>query len=92
MCRPRLKRLLALRLAPLGIGVFGARPGIIRTPMTEGVAERYDRGIAHGLAPLARRGTPEDRANLVGTLATGRLGFAAGRILHADGALSVPRP
>ena len=37
-----LTKLFALRLAPLGIGVFEVRPGVIRTPMTEGVADKYE--------------------------------------------------
>jgi NAD(P)-dependent dehydrogenase (short-subunit alcohol dehydrogenase family) len=55
-----LTKLFALRLAPLDIGVFEVRPGIIRTPMTEGVAAKYDERIAGGLVPQGRWGTPED--------------------------------
>ena len=49
-----LTRLLALRLAAAGIGVFEVRPGIIRTDMTSAVTERYDRlagrlGLRHEL-------------------------------------------
>ena len=47
---------LALRLAPEGIAVFDVRPGIIRTDMTAGVAETYDRMIADGLVPARRWG------------------------------------
>ena len=51
-----LTRLFALRLAPHGIGVFEVRPGIIRTPMTAPVAERYEREIArhHPDRPVGR--------------------------------------
>ena len=52
----------ALRLAPLGIGVFEVRPGIIRTPMTEPVAGKYDQRLADGLVPMGRWGQPQDVA------------------------------
>ena len=86
-----LTKLFALRLAPLGIGVFEVRPGVIRTPMTEAVAERYDQRIADGLVPAGRWGQPQDVARAVAALAGGDLGFATGSVLNVDGALSIPR-
>ncbi|WP_395703448.1 3-ketoacyl-ACP reductase [Aquabacterium sp.] len=86
-----LTRLFALRLAAAGIAVFEVRPGIIRTPMTEGVAAAYDERIAQGLVPAGRWGQPQDVARAVGALAGGDLGFATGSVVHVDGALSVPR-
>ncbi|SAK81281.1 3-ketoacyl-ACP reductase [Caballeronia catudaia] len=86
-----LTRLFALRLAPLGIGVFEVRPGIIRTPMTEGVAARYDERIADGIVPMRRWGVPQDVASAVAALASGQMAFATGSVLNIDGALSVPR-
>lgn len=86
-----MTRLFALRLAPLGIPVFEVRPGVIRTPMTEGVASRYDERIANGLVPMARWGQAEDVARSVASLADGRLGFATGSVLHVDGGLSISR-
>jgi len=53
-------RLWAARLAGEGIPVYEVRPGIIRTDMTAGVTEKYDRLIAGGLLPQARWGEPED--------------------------------
>jgi NAD(P)-dependent dehydrogenase (short-subunit alcohol dehydrogenase family) len=82
---------LALRLAPEGIGVFDVRPGIIRTPMTAGVASAYDERIAAGLVPARRWGEPGDVAGVVGALATGDFAFSTGSVIHVDGALSVPR-
>jgi NAD(P)-dependent dehydrogenase (short-subunit alcohol dehydrogenase family) len=82
---------LALRLAPEGIGVFDVRPGIIRTPMTAGVASVYDERIAAGLVPARRWGEPADVAGVVGALATGDFAFSTGSVIHVDGALSVPR-
>ncbi len=88
---PMLTRLFALRLARLSIGVFEVRPGVIRTPMTEGVSATYDQRIASGLVPMNRWGTPQDVARVVGVLAGGDLAFATGSVIHADGALSIPR-
>jgi NAD(P)-dependent dehydrogenase (short-subunit alcohol dehydrogenase family) len=86
-----LTKLFALRLAPLSIGVFEVRPGIIRTPMTEGVAARYDERIADGIVPMQRWGVPEDVASAVAALASGQMAFATGSVLNIDGALSIPR-
>ncbi len=86
-----LTKLFALRLAPLGIGVFEVRPGVIRTSMTEGVSDKYDRLIADGMVPMRRWGTPEDVARVVASLATGRFAFATGSVIDVDGALSIPR-
>jgi NAD(P)-dependent dehydrogenase (short-subunit alcohol dehydrogenase family) len=85
-----LTRLFALRLAPHGIGVFEVRPGIIRTPMTAPVAERYEREIAAGITPIARWGEPADVGRAVATIATGRLPFSVGQVIYVDGGLSVP--
>lgn len=86
-----LTKLFALRLAPLGIGVFEVRPGVIRTAMTEGVSDRYDRLIADGLVPMRRWGLPQDIAQVIASLASGRLAFATGSVINVDGALSIPR-
>lgn len=82
---------LALRLAPEGIAVFEVRPGIIRTDMTAVVSEKYDRLIAGGLVPAMRWGEPSDIGAVVAALAGGRMGFATGSVIQADGALSVQR-
>jgi len=84
-------RLFALRLASHGIGVFEVRPGIIRTDMTAGVADRYDRAIEGGLVPMRRWGEGADVAAVIAALATGRLAFATGSVVTADGGLSIPR-
>lgn len=86
-----LTRLFALRLAPLGIGVFEVRPGVIRTPMTEAVSAKYERRIADGLVPMGRWGEPDDVAAAVASLAGGRWAFATGSVVNVDGALSIPR-
>ncbi len=87
---PMLTRLFSLRLASLGVGVYEVRPGIIRTPMTDRVAARYEERIRAGLVPMDRWGQPEDVAHAVVALTSGRLGFATGSVIQVDGGLSIP--
>ncbi len=84
-------KLFALRLAPHGIGVFDLRPGIIATPMTDAVRDRYTARIADGLVPAARWGEPADIARTVVPLATGAFAFATGAVIPVDGGLSIAR-
>ena len=86
-----MARLFAARLAPHGIGVFEIRPGIIDTPMTAGVRDRYDGRIAQGLVPAGRWGQPADIGSAVRALARGELAFASGAAIPLDGGLSIPR-
>jgi 3-oxoacyl-[acyl-carrier protein] reductase len=84
-------RLWALRLAGEGIPVYEVRPGIVRTDMTRGVAERYDRMIADGLVPQGRWGEPEDVAAVVAALARGDAPYSTGAVIAVDGGLTIPR-
>jgi len=86
-----LTKLFALRLAANGIAVFEVRPGVIRTSMTQVVAEKYERRIADGLVPMGRWGAPRDVGEAVAGLASGRFAFSTGSVLHVDGGLAVPR-
>lgn len=83
--------LFADRLAEYGIPVFEVRPGIIRTDMTAGVTEKYEKLIAGGVTPIKRFGTPEDVANCVLAAAGGLLDFATGQVLNADGGFHIRR-
>jgi NAD(P)-dependent dehydrogenase (short-subunit alcohol dehydrogenase family) len=87
---PMLTQLFALRLAKSNISVFEVRPGIIRTPMTAGVAQKYEARFEEGLVPAARWGESEEVARAVATLADGSLPFCTGSVLHVDGGLSIP--
>lgn len=84
-------QLWAARLADYGIAVYEVRPGVVRTDMTEGVAEKYDRLIAGGLTVERRWGTPEDVGRAVAVLARGELTYATGNILRVDGGLTLRR-
>jgi NAD(P)-dependent dehydrogenase (short-subunit alcohol dehydrogenase family) len=83
--------LWATRLAEMGISVFEVRPGIIRTDMTAGVAEKYDRLFSQGLTLQRRWGTPQDVGRAVAMLARGDLPYSTGQVILVDGGLTVPR-
>jgi NAD(P)-dependent dehydrogenase (short-subunit alcohol dehydrogenase family) len=82
-------KLFAVRLADAGIRCYEVRPGIIRTDMTKPAAERYDRLIAAGIAPIRRWGEPQDVARAVAMLAAGELGYSTGEAIHVDGGMHV---
>ncbi|MEM1184214.1 MAG: 3-ketoacyl-ACP reductase [Planctomycetota bacterium] len=84
-------QLFAADLAGRGIGVYEVRPGVIRTDMTSGVTEKYDKLFAQGLTVEPRWGEPIDVARAVATLARGELTYAAGQVLTIDGGLSLTR-
>lgn len=84
-------RLFAARLAQEGIAVNEIRPGIIHTPMTAGVQEKYDALIGEGLLPMGRWGEPEDIAEGVFALLAGKLPYMTGQSLNLDGGFHIRR-
>lgn len=86
-----LTKLFADRLAREGILVYGIRPGIIRTDMTKTVISKYDRLIEEGLLPIARWGTPQDIADAVSVLCSGKLRYSQGQVLDVDGGFNIRR-
>ncbi len=84
-------QLFADKLAEYEIPVFEVRPGIIKTPMTDVVSEKYDRLLQEGLTPIRRWGTPQDVANCVLAAASGLLDFGTGTVLNADGGFHIRR-
>jgi NAD(P)-dependent dehydrogenase (short-subunit alcohol dehydrogenase family) len=70
------------------IRVFEVRPGIIRTDMTAGVTEKYDRLIAGGLTADRRWGEPSDVGTAVALLAAADSPYATGSLLLVDGGLT----
>ncbi len=86
-----MTQLFATRLAPEGIGVYELRPGIIRTDMTSGVTEKYDKLIAEGLTLQPRWGLPEDVGRAVASLVRGDFAYSPGQVIHIDGGLTLPR-
>lgn len=84
-------KLWAARLGEFGIPVYEIRPGIIKTPMTEAVAEKYDRLIAEGLTIQTRWGFPEDVGKAVAMLVRGDLPYSTGQVIMVDGGMTVQR-
>jgi NAD(P)-dependent dehydrogenase (short-subunit alcohol dehydrogenase family) len=86
-----MAQLFAVRLAPLNIGVFELRPGIIETGMTAGVKDKYTARIADGLVPAGRWGQPSDIGDVILPILQGRMAFANGAVIPIDGGLSIQR-
>ncbi|HET7536034.1 MAG TPA: 3-ketoacyl-ACP reductase [Candidatus Didemnitutus sp.] len=86
-----LSQLFAARLGTDGIPVYEVRPGVIKTDMTAGVTEKYDKLIAGGLSIQPRWGYPEDVGKAVASLARGDLPFSTGQVVMVDGGLVIPR-
>ena len=83
--------LYADRLANEGINVYEIRPGIIRTPLTEIVKDKYDKLITKGVTPIKRWGLPEDVARAVVAIAEGYLPFSTGQVIDVDGGFHMHR-
>ncbi|WP_437204357.1 3-ketoacyl-ACP reductase [Planctomicrobium sp. SH664] len=82
-------QLWAARLAEYGIDVYEVRPGIIRSDMTAGVTEKYDKLIAGGLTLEPRWGEPADVGKAVRVLVEGDLPYATGQLLKVDGGMTI---
>jgi NAD(P)-dependent dehydrogenase (short-subunit alcohol dehydrogenase family) len=84
-------QLFAVRLGEFNIPVFEVRPGIIRTDMTAGVKEKYDRLINEGLCVQKRWGEPGDVGKVVSSLVNGNFAYSTGQVIMVDGGLTIPR-
>ena len=82
-------KLWAARLGEYDIPVYEIQPGVIRTDMTAGVIEKYDKLIAEGLTVQKRWGNPEDLGKTVVALATGMIAYATGQIIKTDGGMTI---
>jgi 3-oxoacyl-[acyl-carrier protein] reductase len=76
---------LALELATRGVTVNVVAPGIIATPMTEGV---FDSEMINRLVPMKRAGTPEEVAALVAFLASDEASYISGQVISINGAMA----
>jgi 3-oxoacyl-[acyl-carrier protein] reductase len=83
--------LFADRLADEGINVYEIRPGIIQTPLTEIVKDKYDKLIAEGITPIKRWGQPEDIGKAILAIAEGYLPFSTGQVIDVDGGFHIHR-
>ncbi len=86
-----MSQLFAARLGADGIPVYEVRPGVIKTDMTAGVTEKYDRLIAAGQFVQPRWGYPADVGKAVAALARGDFGYSTGQVILVDGGLAIPR-
>jgi len=84
-------QLFAVRLGEFDIPVFEVRPGIIRTDMTAGVKEKYDKLISEGLCVQQRWGEPGDVGKIVSSLVNGSFSYSTGQVIMVDGGLTIPR-
>ena len=78
-------RALALEVGSRGITVNAVAPGIITTPMSDGM---FDEADLQRLVPLGRAGQPEDVANLVAFLASDEAAYITAQILSVDGGMA----
>ena len=83
--------IFADRLSKEGINVYEVRPGIIKTDMTAGVQEKYDKLIEQGLIPQQRWGTPEDVGKAVSALVSGAFDYSTGSIIEVSGGMNIER-
>ena len=84
-------QLWAVRLGEYDIPVYEVRPGITRSDMTAGVAEKYDRLIADGLLVQSRWGEPDDVGKAVAMLTRGDLPYSTGQVVMVDGGITLSR-
>ena len=84
-------KLWAARLGEFDIPVYEIQPGIIKTDMTAGVTEKYDRLFADGLTIQKRWGLPEDVGKVAAAMATKMLPYSTGQVVLVDGGMGVQR-
>jgi NAD(P)-dependent dehydrogenase (short-subunit alcohol dehydrogenase family) len=86
-----MSKLFATKLGEHNIPVYEVRPGIIKTDMTSGVTEKYDKLIDEGLTIQPQWGTPDNIGRAVLSLVKGDFSYASGQVFTIDGGLTVPR-
>jgi NAD(P)-dependent dehydrogenase (short-subunit alcohol dehydrogenase family) len=86
-----MTQLFATRLGEFNIPVYEVRPGVIKTDMTEGVTDKYDKLIAEGLTVQNRWGFPEDIGKAVAAIAKGDFPYSTGQVFMIDGGLTIAR-
>jgi NAD(P)-dependent dehydrogenase (short-subunit alcohol dehydrogenase family) len=84
-------KLWATRLGEFDIPVFEIQPGIIKTDMTAGVVEKYDRLFEQGISLQKRWGSPEDVGKVAASMALGNMPYATGQVVIVDGGLHIQR-
>ena len=84
-----LTRSIAVDYAAAGIRANAVCPGMVYTPMTSWRLDQPDlRAQVEERIPVGRVATPEEIADAVELLASGRLGYMTGHSLVVDGGMS----
>ncbi len=78
---------LAKEVARLGITVNAVCPGVIRTPLTDGLEPKTKEDLLR-MIPAGKFGEPEDIAHAVLFLASKEAGYINGQVLTVDGGLT----
>jgi NAD(P)-dependent dehydrogenase (short-subunit alcohol dehydrogenase family) len=84
-------KLWATRLGEYDIPVYEIQPGIIKTDMTAGVVEKYDKLFQEGISLQRRWGLPDDVGKVAAMLAQGNMPYATGQAIKVDGGLHIQR-
>ncbi|QGY44913.1 3-ketoacyl-ACP reductase [Maribellus comscasis] len=84
-------KLWSARLGEFDIPVYEIQPGIIKTDMTSGVIEKYDKLFEEGLSIQKRWGLPEDIGKVATAMATGMMPYSTGQVVLVDGGMTVQR-
>lgn len=84
-----LTKSIAVDYAQYGIRANAVCPGMVYTPMTSWRLDQPElRGQIEGQIPLGRVAQPDEIADAVAILASGRMGYLTGHPLVIDGGLS----
>jgi 3-oxoacyl-[acyl-carrier protein] reductase len=78
-------RSLSLELASRGITVNAIAPGLITTPMSDGV---FPKEVVDRMVPMKRAGTPEEVAELVAFIASEKASYITGQVISINGGMA----
>jgi NAD(P)-dependent dehydrogenase (short-subunit alcohol dehydrogenase family) len=84
---PQFVRAVARELADLNIRVNAVAPGVIRTPLQDGLSAEQAANNLKNRIPLHREGTPQDVADAIALLITNE--FITGETLTIDGGMTM---
>lgn len=82
-------RAVALEAGPSGIRINNIAPGVIRTPMSQGLGAEMSAALA-AHAALKRLGEPEDVGDVAVWLCTDEARFITGQTILVDGGFTIP--
>ena len=86
----QLARSMAVDYGRLGIRSNAVCPGMVETPMTQWRLDQPDlRDRTESQIPMGRVASPDEIADVVSVLASGRMGYANGAALVIDGGWTV---